>query len=82
MDVLTVHRAASVLPADPFVRAAFLRTKIGSYLTLSSGDFEVAGMLVSVVDPAQHGDRQAPVVVIDTGTERVAGPVLAGDKVS
>lgn len=82
MDVLTATRRASVLPVDPYLRAAFLRTKIGSYITLSSGDFEMSGVLVSVLDPAIHAENPVPVVVIDTGVERVAGPVITGDRLT
>jgi len=75
-----IRRASLVLPVDPFERAAYLQTLVGSYVTLYSGDFEVTGMLVTVVQPARHAEHPAPVVIIDTGLERVAGPVLEGDR--
>lgn len=83
MDTLTVDRRSPfTLPVDPFIRSAYLRAKIGSHVVLSSGDFEVTGMLVSVIEPAKYADRPVPVVVIDTGVERVAGPVLEGDRLA
>lgn len=80
MDVLeTVRRAPSVLPRDPIARAAYLRTRIGTRVMLTSGDFSIEGMLVTVISPAVHAEHPTPVVVIDTGLERVAGPILEGD---
>jgi hypothetical protein len=82
MTVSTVtRRASSVLPSDPYERSAFLTTLIGSYITLSSGDFEISGVLITVIQPALHAERPAPVVIIDTGLERIAGPILAGDAI-
>ena len=81
MNTAAVIRQASfALPTDPFERAAYLSTRIGTFVTLTSGDFEVARMLVTVIQPARFADHAAPVVVIDNGLERVAGPVLAGDQ--
>lgn len=77
--LVTVPRAPFVLPLDPSIRAAFLRTKIGTRIVLMSGDFSIEGMLVTVIDPTLHGDRPTPLVIIDTGLERIAGPVLDGD---
>ena len=80
MDVVTtIRRPPTVLSADPLVRAAMLRARIGTNVRLTSGDFSLDGLLVTVVAPAMHSENPAPVVVIDTGMERVAGPVLAGD---
>jgi len=76
----TVARRVSVpLPSDPLARYALLEPLAGRFVLLTSGDFEVEGVLVAVLFPAIHAENPAPVVVIDTGTERIAGPVLAGD---
>lgn len=81
MDVLaTVRRAPTALPNDPVARAAYLRTRIGTRVMLTNGDFAIEGMLVTVISPAVHAEHPTPVVVIDTGLERVAGPVLEGDR--
>ena len=80
MDVLaTVPRAPFVLPADPLTRTAYLRSRVGTRIMLSSGDFSIDGMLVTVIAPAANSDHPTPVVIIDTGLERIAGPVLEGD---
>ena len=76
----TAKRAPLVLPVDSTERGAYLSTMLGSYITLISGDCEVAGVLVTVIQPARYADHAAPVVVIDNGIERVAGPVLVGDR--
>lgn len=80
--VSTVRRAPFVLPANPMVRAEYLRTRIGSRIVLASGDFIIEGILVTVIAPAMHGEHPSPVVIIDTGLERIAGPVLEGDSLS
>ena len=80
MDVFaTVHRASSVLPADPMLRTAYLRTRIGTSIRLTSGSFSIEGVLVTVIAPAVGAPHPSPVIIIDTGLERVAGPVVVGD---
>jgi len=79
-ETLTRAKRAYTLPIDPFLRSEFLRTRIGTHVMLFSGDFTVTGMLVAVLDPAKHADRPVPVVIIDTGLERIAGPVIDGDR--
>jgi len=80
MNAITaVSRAPFALPADPLERYSALKLMAGSYITLTSGDFTVSGVLTTVIAPAAGADHPAPVVVIDTGWERIAGPVLGGD---
>lgn len=83
MSALTeARRARSNLPTDPYVRAAFLSTRVGMRIMVTSGDFVIEGILVTVLQPAKFADHPTPVVIIDTGLERVAGPILEGDWLS
>jgi hypothetical protein len=81
-SITEARRTRSNLPVDPYMRAAYLETKVGSRVVLTSGDFAIEGILVTVLQPAKFADHPTPVVIIDTGLERVAGPVLEGDRLA
>lgn len=52
---------------------------IGSFISLSCGDHLLEGVLTKVIRPAATSES-GPLVVIDTGVELIAGPLLAGDR--
>jgi hypothetical protein len=73
-------RAPMVMPTDVRERYMMLSLYGGFHVTLASGDFFIEGTLLTVVHPKINGGSRGVLVTIDTGTERVSGPVLAGDR--
>ena len=73
-------RAPFVLPGDPYQRFLVMEAKVGTFVRIQSGDFEIAGRLVSVLRPAMGAEADNPIVTVDVDGERIAGPVLAGDR--
>lgn len=77
--VLPVRKSPIAMPVDVHERYLALALRGGYYVQLVAGDLYVEGTLVAVVRPNPHGDQRGVIVVIDTGVERITGPVLAGD---
>lgn len=79
MSTVVPVKAPIVMPADIHERYLTLSLHGGYYVQLVAGDLYVEGILLAVLRPNPHGDSPGVIVVIDTGVERITGPVLAGD---
>lgn len=69
--------APFILPADSHQRYLAMQARVGTFIRIQSGDFHIAGTLLTVLRPA--GEADSPIVTILVHGERILGPVLVGD---
>jgi len=79
---LTTTPSATVMPADPIARYHTIKNFSGLWVVLVSGDHALDGRITHVARPNMGADIPVPIITIDTGHDKIVGPVLAGDILS